>query len=153
MAGKYTPLEHYLRDLPESQRNFLLAALFLASFLLSACAAPAPGEAWTAYHAARDTLVNPNYPAYRFEYPAYWEMEEDVNHISFVSEQKLFKDVPEKLEAGQIIVGLSMNINMSPQEMVETSTAHLESIIQFEEIASVRWNGHAAAYRKGKAYK
>ena len=129
------------------KRCFLLITLFLISSLLSACGAPQ--DAWTTYHAASDTLVNPNFPSYSFEHPSYWKMEEKVNHIAFVSEAKLFKDVPDKLEPGQIIVGLSLNKDMRPAEMVEVVTESLKSIIDFEEPVPVRLNGREAVYQKG----
>lgn len=126
---------------------FLLIPVFLISSLLSACGAPQ--EAWTTYHAANDTLVNPNFPSYSFDYPSYWKMDEGVNHIAFVSQAKLFKDVPDTLEPGQIIVGLSLNISMPPAEMVEVATEHLESFITFDEPVSIRLNGREAVYKKG----
>ena len=133
------------------KRSLLLIPLFLTLFLLSACAGDAqgPGDGWTVYHVATDTLVNPNFPPYSFEYPSYWKMEEGVNHIAFASESKLLKDPPEKLKPGQIIVALSINKSMPPEEMVETYTSSLGSMIEFQEPVAVRLNGRAAIYQQG----
>jgi hypothetical protein len=122
---------------------------FPAIFLLVACGTQTPPDAWTVYNAANDTLVNQNFPSYSFEYPSYWELEEDANNITFASEAKLLQDPPEKLEAGQIILGLSINQNMPPEEMVVQYTATLESLMQFEEPVAVRLNGREAVYQKG----
>ena len=131
------------------KRSLLFSNLFLFLFLLSACGAQPAADSWTTYHAANDTLVNPNYPSYSFEYPSYWKVEEAANFLSLVSESKLFNDVPVKLEPGQIILGLNINQNMPPDEMVTGYTSTLESIIQFEEPVSVRLNGRQAVYQKG----
>jgi hypothetical protein len=131
------------------KRSILLHALIIGSVLLYACAAQTPGNAWTVYHAASDTLVNPNFPAYSFEYPSYWEVEEAADNITFASEAKLLQEPPEKLEPGQIIVGLSINQNMQPQEMVQAYVSSHTSLLQFEEPVAVRLNGHAAVYRNG----
>src|SRR5687767_11902054 len=131
------------------KHGFLPITFFLASFLLSACGAPTPGDAWTVYQAAADTLVNPAFPAYSFEHPSYWELEEAANSITFASEAKLLQNPPEKLEPGQIIAGLSINVDMPPEEMVETYTASLGDKVEFEEPVSVRLNGRSAVYRQG----
>ena len=131
------------------KHSFLPIALFLASFLLSACGAPTPGDAWTVYQAESDTLVNPAFSAYSFEYPSYWRLEEAANNITFASEAKLLQDPPEKLESGQILAGLSLNVDMPPEEMVETYTSSLGSMIQFDEPVSVRLNGRSAIYQQG----
>lgn len=129
------------------KRRFQFITVLFILLMLSACGAPR--DAWTTYHAANDTLVNPNFPSYSFDYPSYWKMDEGVNHIALVSQAKLFKDVPDTLEPGQIIVGLSLNISMPPAEMVEVATEHLESFITFEEPVAIRLNGREAVYKKG----
>ena len=131
------------------KRGSLFIVFLLIFYLLSACGSQPAGDAWTTYHAANDTRVNPNFPSYSFEYPSYWKIDEGVNNIAFVSQAKLLKDPPKKLEAGQLIAGLSLNQNMSPAEMVEVETSHLESIIQFEEPVAIRLNGREAVYQKG----
>ena len=125
--------------------------LLLLSLSITACGSPsAPaGDAWTVYHAASDTLVNPNFPAYSFEYPSHWEMDEAANHITFASEAKLLREPPEKLEAGQILAGLSLNMNMPPEEMVEAYTSGLGSLVQFEGAVAIRLNGRSAVYQQG----
>jgi hypothetical protein len=135
-------LKAFMRYIPP------LLNFFLAIFLLVACGTQTPPDAWTVYNAANDTPVNQNFPSYSFEYPSYWELEEDANNITFASEAKLLQDPPEKLEPGQIILGLSINQNMPPEEMVGGYTATLESI-QFEEPVAVRLNGREAVYQKG----
>jgi hypothetical protein len=133
------------------KRSIPLVVLFLSLFLLSACGSPAEpaGDAWTVYRAANDTLVNPNFPAYSFEYPSYWRTEETANHIAFASEAKLLQDPPETMQPGQILVGLSLNSNMPPEEMLTGYTSTLESILQFDEPLSVRLNGRQAIYQLG----
>src|SRR5215211_2966662 len=132
------------------KRSFLL--LFVTLFFLSACAeinAADPGREWTAYRAASNSLVNPNFPAYSFEYPSYWIIEEGANSITFASEAKLLNDPPESLGAGQIIAGLSINEGLAPAEMVESYTSTLGSTLQFGETNLVRLNGRPAAYQEG----
>jgi hypothetical protein len=131
------------------KRKLLLIVLSLIPLLLSACGAQTAQEAWTTYQADTDSLVNPEFPAYSFEYPSYWAMQEDVNHITFASDEKLLESVPQKLQPEQIVATLSININMPPEEMVETYTSGLGSKIQFEEPVSVRLNGRAAVYQRG----
>src|SRR5215213_10005370 len=137
------------RTLP-MKRSFLL--LFVILFLLSACAeinAADPGREWTVYQAASDSLVNPGFPAYRFEYPSYWVLEEGANSITFASEATLLQVPPESLGAGQILAGLSINEDMPPAEMVESYTSTLGSTLQFGETNLVRLNGRPAAYQEG----
>jgi hypothetical protein len=122
---------------------------FPAIFLLVACGTQTPPDAWTVYNAANDTLVNPNFSSYSFEYPSYWELKEDSNNITFASESKLLQDAPEKLSPGQLIVGLSIAQNIPPDEMVGGYTSTLESFMQFEEPVAVRLNGREAVYQKG----
>jgi len=132
------------------KRSLLL--LFVALFLLSACAeinAADPGREWTVYQAASDSLVNPGFPAYRFEYPSYWVLEEGANSITFASEATLLQVPPESLGGGQIIAGLSINEGMAPAEMVESYTSTLGSTLQFGETNLVRLNGRPAAYQEG----
>ena len=129
--------------------TFLLVPLLLITLSLSACGAQTPGDAWTVFNAASDTLVNPQFPAYSFEYPSYWKVEEAANHITFASEAKLLQDPPDKLEPGQILAGLSLNRNMPPEEMVETYTSGLGSLIQFDGPVAVRLNGRSAIYQQG----
>lgn len=88
--------------------------------------------------------------SYSFEYPANWAIEEGNNQISLVSHAKLLKDVPDKLEPGQIIVGLSMNINMLPEEMVNTRADSLNSIIRFDDSVSVELDGRPSVYKEGR---
>ena len=131
------------------KRSFLLIALFISFLLLSACGAQTPEDAWTVYRAGRGTLVNQAFAPYSFEYPAYWHVEEAANHITFASESRLLREPPEELLPGQILAGVSINVNMPPEEMVETYTSSLGSMIQFEEPVSVRLNGRGAVYRQG----
>jgi hypothetical protein len=93
--------------------------------------------------------VNPEFPPCSFEYPSAWQFEEGVNHIAFVSEAALLKGLPERLGPGQILVVLSINLNMSPQETVESYTSSLASMTQFQETVSVRLNGRVAAFQEG----
>ncbi len=130
----------------------LLLTLFLTLFLLPACGARNVGNAqneWMVYHAASNSTVNPSFPPYSFEYPSDWTIDESANHITFASDAKLLKNVPEKLKSGQIIAGLSMNVNMSPEEMVSTYSCTLGSMIHFGNIISFFVNGHPAAYQEG----
>ena len=131
----------------------LFLTLFLSLFLLAACGAQGTGNAqndWKVYHAKAASLVNPNFPAYSLEYPSAWAKQEEANHIMFASDAKLLKVTPQKLELGQIIAGLSMNVNRTPEEMIDTYASTLKGTIQFEDAVSVIVNGHPAAYQKGK---
>jgi hypothetical protein len=131
------------------QKLLLLIALVFSLLFLSGCGAQTSQDAWIVYQAERDTLVNPSFPAYSFEYPSYWELEENANNLTFASEPSLLQDPPDKMEAGQIIAGLSINMNMPPEEMVETHTSGLGTPIQVEEPVSLRLNGRPAVYQQG----
>jgi hypothetical protein len=58
MAGKYTPLENYLRDLPESQREVTLG--FEQS----------------------ERILNDKLPPSAYEYQAWWANEKEGNHVN-----------------------------------------------------------------------
>jgi hypothetical protein len=58
MAGKYTPLENYLRDLPESQREVTLGFEQIEGILKS------------------------KLPASAYEYWAWWANEKEGNHVN-----------------------------------------------------------------------
>ena len=131
------------------KRRFLLVTLFLIFLLISACGAQAPQDAWTLYRAGRGTLVNQAFAPYSFEHPSYWRVEEAANKLTFASEEALLRKPPEKMMAGQIIAGLSINVNMPPEEMVQTYTSSLGSFNQFEEPVAVRLNGRSAVYQQG----
>ena len=134
------------------KRSLLLLALSLTFFLLSACAeinAVDPGREWTVYQADSNSLVNPSFPTYSFEYPSYWIIEEGPNSLTFASEAKLLQEPPETLRTGQIIVGLSINTDMPPAEMVESYTSTLGGTLKFGETNLVRLNGRPAAYQEG----
>jgi hypothetical protein len=96
---------------------------------------------------------DPAFPPYSFEYPSSWTMNAGNNHIGFVSKKNLLKDVPKKLKAGQIIVGLSMNKNMAPEEMVLTRTNGLDDIIQFSAPVATTVDGLPAVYQEGINYE
>ena len=121
--------------------HIFLIFLFLCP--LSSCT---PRNAWTTYTV--DT-AEPVFRSYSFEYPANWTIEEGNNQISLVSHAKLLKDVPDKLEPGQIIVGLSMNINMLTEEMVNARADGLNSIIRFDDSVSVELDGRPSVYKQG----
>lgn len=115
----------------------VLPVLLLIVHALSACT---PSDEWTS-HAVDDK----GFPPYTFEYPASWAVEEGNNFTSLVSQKKLLNDAPEKLEAGQVMVGLSLNINMPPEEMVQYRIDSLAGFITFGEIESTELNGRPAA--------
>ena len=58
MAGKYTPLENYLRDLPEDQSEVTLGFEQIEGILKS------------------------KLPASAYEYPQWWENEKEGNHVN-----------------------------------------------------------------------
>jgi hypothetical protein len=129
-------------------RLFLTLSLFI--MLLPACGRDDTQNDWRVYHAKPGSLLNPNFPAYSLEYPSAWSMEESASHITFASDGKLLKDVPERLKAGQIIAVLSMNTDLSPEDMITGHTSTLGSVIQFEGITSFIVNGRPAAYQVGR---
>jgi len=129
--------------------NRLFWIFLLTASLLSACGSGSPQSEWKVYHAKKGSLVNPNFPAYSFEYPSAWTLDEAANHITFASEAKLLKSVPERLTAGQIIAGLSLNTDMSPDDMVSGYASGLSDVIQFGEPLSFIVNGHPASYQEG----
>ena len=133
-------------------KRSLLIALLFSLFLFSACAqinAQNPGAAWTTYEAASNSLVNPGFPSYTFEYPSYWKLEEAPNQIRFASDSRLLKNPPEAMKSGEVLVGLSINSGMELEEMVTGYTSTLEEIFKFEEPAAIRLNGRPAVYQEG----
>jgi hypothetical protein len=58
MAGKYTPLENYLRDLPESQREVTLRFEQI------------------------ERILNDRLPPSAYEYQAWWAKEKEGNHVN-----------------------------------------------------------------------
>jgi hypothetical protein len=58
MAAKYAPLEHYLRDLPESQRELTLDFKQI------------------------ERILNDKLPASAYESRAWWEHEKEGNHVN-----------------------------------------------------------------------
>jgi hypothetical protein len=58
MAGKYAPLEYYLRDLPESQREVTLDFEQI------------------------ERILNDKLPASAYESRAWWEHEKEGNHVN-----------------------------------------------------------------------
>jgi hypothetical protein len=58
MAGKYTPLENYLRDLPESQREVTLGFEQI------------------------ERILNDKLPSSAYEYQAWWAIEKEGNHVN-----------------------------------------------------------------------
>ncbi len=58
MAGKYTPLENYLRSLPESQREVTLGFEQI------------------------EKILNTNLPASAYESQAWWANEKEGNHVN-----------------------------------------------------------------------
>ena len=119
----------------------LLPALLLLAYAVSACT---PRAEW-AQHAVNDK----GFPPYTFEYPSSWWLEEGNNFSSMVSKKKLLEDAPEKLEPGQVIVGLTLNINMSPEEMVQYRIDSLTGFIRFEEVVPTTLNERPAAMAVG----
>ena len=126
-----------------------IPALLLALLLLPACT---PRNEW-ATHTVSDILENEPFYPYSFEYPSGWTIEEGNNHFALVSEKKLLTDIPNKLEPGQIIVSLSMNITMSPEEMVDFRANWLDEIIGFGDTVSIELNGRPAAYKEGAHFE
>ena len=58
MAGKYTPLENYLRDLPESQREVTLGFEQI------------------------ERILNDKLPPSAYRYQAWWDNEKEGNHVN-----------------------------------------------------------------------
>jgi hypothetical protein len=58
MAGKYTPLEIYLRDLPESQQEVTLGFEQI------------------------ERILNAKLPSSAHEYPQWWANEKEGNHVN-----------------------------------------------------------------------
>ena len=58
MAGKYTPLENYLRDLPDSQREVTLNFEQI------------------------ERILNDKLPPSAYGYQAWWENEKEGNHVN-----------------------------------------------------------------------
>jgi len=122
-------------------------SLLLAVVLLSA--ACAPKNEWATYSVNDD----PAFPPYSFEYPSSWTMDAGNNYIGFVSNKNLLKDPPKKLKTGQIMVGLSMNMNMPPEEMLLRRTNGLDAIIQFSAPVAITLDGYPAVYQEGVNYE
>ena len=125
-----------------------LLTLLIFGLILSVCGACRPQNDRTTY-TVNEVSLNSNFLPYSFEYPSDWVIEEGVNHITFTSDAKLLTDVPDKLEPGQIIAGLSMNINMPPEETVDVYASTHQSVVEFSETISYEVNGRPAAYKEG----
>ena len=127
----------------------LLSIFVLTVAFLSACGSGSAQSEWKVYHAKKGSLVNPNFPAYSFEYPSTWTLDEAANHIAFASESKLLKSAPDQLKPGQIVAGLSLNADTSPEDLVNGYATSLGDVIQFGEPLSFIMNGHPAVYQEG----
>lgn len=123
-----------------------ISLLLLVILLLGACA---PKNAWSIYSVDDD----PAFPPYSFEYPSSWTMDAGNNYISFVSKKSLFNDAPKKLKSGEIMVGLSMNKDMPPEEMLLRRTKGLDTIIQFSAPVAITLDGYPAVYQEGINYE
>ena len=123
--------------------NTIYSSITLVVILfLSACA---PKNEWTSHSVDNDAGILP----YTFEYPSSWTIDPGNNYIGFVSDADLLKDVPRKLKPGQIIVGLTMNITMEPEQMVLIRSEGLDDIIRFSDPVSFSLNGRPAVYQEG----
>lgn len=122
-------------------RFFILLFLIVLPFV--ACT---PADEW-----ATQAVNDAGFPPYTFEYPSSWRLEAGNNFSSLVSHKKLLneEDIPKKLEPGQIIVGLTLNINMPPEEMVQYRIDSLTGFITFEEVTAFELNGRPAASAVG----
>jgi hypothetical protein len=120
-------------------------ALSLVLFLLAACG---PRNEWTTY-TVNETQLTP----YSFEYPADWMMEAGNDYFNLASDAKLSEGVHEKLKPGQILVSLTMNINMPPERMLDVSASMLQGAVEFKETVSIESNGRPAAYKDGTETK
>lgn len=109
--------------------------------LLTACT---PSDQW-ATHLASDS----GFADYAFDYPARWSLEDGNNFISLVYPDSIRDNAPDTLKAGQVIVGLSLNINMSPEEMVSYRAETLQGLIEFGELNSFDLEGRSAASLDG----
>jgi hypothetical protein len=58
MAGKYAPLENYLRDLPANQKEVVLSFEQI------------------------ERIINAKLPSSAYEYPQWWENEKEGNHVN-----------------------------------------------------------------------
>jgi hypothetical protein len=58
VAGKYAPLENYLRDLPANQKEVTLSFEQI------------------------ETIINAKLPSSAYEYPQWWEKEKEGNHVN-----------------------------------------------------------------------
>ena len=125
--------------------SFILT-LLLTLFLLPACT---PRNEWTTYSVS-EFLEKENFLPYSFEYPSDWAMiDTGSNHIALTSDKKLFKGVLDKLKPGQIIVKLSANTTMPPEEMIGWRADGMRDVFRFNDVVSFELNGRPAAYIEG----
>lgn len=120
-------------------------ALSLVLFLLAACG---PRNEWTTY-TVNETPLSP----YSFEYPADWVLKAGNDYFNLASDAKLSEDIQEKLKPGQILVSLTMNINMPPEKMLDDRASMLQGVVEFKETVSTELNGRPAAYKEGTETK
>jgi hypothetical protein len=123
----------------------VILILLVSVLLLPACTSQTE---WTT-HTVSDFVENESFYPYSFKYPSGWTIKEGNNHFALFSKKRLLTDVPDKLQPGQIIVTLSMNITMSPEEMVDFRADWLDEIIGFDDTVSIQMNGRPAAYKEG----
>lgn len=121
----------------KTQRLFPILLLIL--FSLVACT---PAEEW------RIQPVNDaGFPPYTFEYPANWELQAGNNFHTLVSHKDLLnaETLPDQLEPGQILVGLTLNIEKTPKELLQYRIDSLTGFITFEEITAFELDERPAA--------
>lgn len=125
----------------KTHRLYPILCLLLLSLL--ACT---PTEEW------RIQAVNDaGFPPYTFEYPATWELEAGNNFSTLVSHKDLLnaENLPDQLEPGQIMVGLTLNVQKTPEELLQYRIDSLTGFINFDEITSFELDGHPAASAVG----
>jgi hypothetical protein len=131
----------------KTSRSFLFTLLvaFVAMVLISACGAR---NKWITFR-VNEPPPNSNLLPYSFQYPPDWVGYYENNNITFASDEALLMDITDKLKPGQIIVNINANVDMPPEELVETSASSLTGVIEFDETVLYDLNNRPAAYLEG----
>jgi hypothetical protein len=127
------------------KRLGLLFIQFLIVLVLQACRGQ---ENWNTL-TIHGSSLNPDVLAYSFQYPSTWVGRSDKYQVTLASEESLLMNVPEQLDAGQIIVNLSVNTDALPEDMLEMYVSTLQSSVAFEDSVPYELNDRPAAYKEG----
>ena len=132
------------KRLPVGKTGYLFVQL-LIFVLLQACQ---PEESWNTLTFSASTQ-NPDLLSYSLQYPSSWVGRSDKEHVILASEEALLRQVPRQLESGQIVVELSVDTHLLPEDMVQAYAARLQGQANFSDTVAFELNKRPAARKLG----